>query len=366
MAWSRYPTLLVTGPVTFVSVCVLKSISKLLVYRQHDGIYENDAGFIKRGERLLTIFLMVLTLFVSATIQFVATSPCTHCIYWTHKSMSTSRGSDQADTSSLPFDTTNRKTSGFLWDLLLSDDDSEPGQESRMGSCRSCAARVATFIQRPVDYLFPPTEVDFEELAKTEEELFNISSVQSSTSTLGDLASWYIYHVNQTMPLAIERFNRKIFASISDGGRFNDEQIERTLNEYLCSPASRLDNPDPNRFLTDIKRPRFTGEKPLNISASALQAIMRGDPLRKMNTNICFMLRFALLVPDDADLEDKPIKYTQLFPSMNEQGMRSRDFTSGLPFLINPGWDQDIDLEGKTMDRFTNAMTIFSKLYRHS
>ena len=355
--WSRYPTLLVTCPATILAVLILYMISRFLVYHEHLGDSDdNDVGFVKQGERLLAIFLMVLTLGGFAAIQFVATSPCSHCIYWTHRSMSVSGGSDQAG-----FETTNRNTSGVLWDLFLSQDDAKQDPESLMGSCRSCAARVATFIQKPYEYLFPPKELDIEALAKTEEELFNISTVQSSTSTLGDLARWYIYHINQTTPLALELFNRKIFSSISDGGRFNDEDIERTLNQYLCSPASRIDSPDPNRFLTDMKRPRFTGEKPLNISASALQAIMRGDPLKKIGTNICFMLRFALLVPTDADLEAKPIKYTQLFPSMNEQGMRSRDFTSGLPFLVNPGWDQDIDLEGKGMDQFANAMSIFSK-----
>jgi len=343
---THYPTIIVTCPVTIATLALLWLFTSKFGYKAD------------RGERLLTIFLMLGTLIGSFGILRVATSSCGHCVYWTTQSMAkVGGGSPSASTAAT---TSKKRSPGILWDLLL--EDSHQGTDSLVGSCRACVADIARWIQEPYDRLFPPQAIDEEEQARKEEQMFNISKVQSSTSILGDLANWYLYHTNATGPLALQRFSTKMVSYLAEGGNLDNAQIDSTIREYLCSPASRIDTPDPNRFLSALKRPRFTGEKPLNISASALQSIMRGDPLKKLGTNICFMLRFALLVPDDADLENKPIKYTQLFPSMNEDGMKSRDFTSGMPFLVNPGWDQDIDTEGTDMTRFTNAMTIYTRL----
>ena len=88
---------------------------------------------------------------------------------------------------------------------------------------------------------------------------------------------------------------------------------------------------------------------------------MRGDYLRDLGVPLCFMLRFALLVPNDPTIESTPIKYTQLMPSMNEDEMKSRDYTSSLPFMVLPGLDQDIDVDSSDMNRFEAIMNIFSK-----
>lgn len=81
----------------------------------------------------------------------------------------------------------------------------------------------------------------------------------------------------------------------------------------------------------------------------------------EMGAPVCFMLRFALFVPADYELESKPIQYTTLMPSMNEEQMRSADYSTALPFLITPGLDQDIDVNSRDMNRFKSLMDIFTR-----
>ena len=104
-------------------------------------------------------------------------------------------------------------------------------------------------------------DVDDDDALAIEERKYNISNLQTSTSMYGDLASWYLDYVNRTNPKEMKKFNRKIANSLAADGHFNDEELTETLTEFLCSPASRFDSPDPSKFLADLRNPRFTGEQ---------------------------------------------------------------------------------------------------------
>jgi hypothetical protein len=368
----RYPTWWATLPI------FLLAIMGLLVTVQF-------TESLTRGERLFTVVGCWSIWALSSCSTYVATSACTHCVYyWVMETMSSppkwhvgspssssnrfknTGGDDEGDKGRLQQlrQQQEQPVSGFslLWDLLTSPSVVEPN--TLVGSCRPCVRSVVQVL----DYLFPPKDLYEHQRQQLEEEQENalfadISPYQTATSMFGDLASWYLYHNNQTRTKHMDRFNRKIVRALSDEGHLNDEALAEAMTEFFCSPASRFDNPDPNLYLADLKRPRFTGEQELNISASALQSIMRGDPLQKMGVTVCFMLRFALMVPKDYELEHKPIQYTQLKPSMNEEGMRSKDYSSGLPFLITPGRDQDIDYDSVEMDRFGAIMDIFGAFF---
>jgi hypothetical protein len=358
----RYPTLLATIP--------MAALGLLATYWT---VHFTEST--TRGERFFTVVGCLVVLLASTSSMYAATSPCAHCVYyWAHDTMSSSstamsgggggggggglfhHGGRHDRSSGSVSSTSPSSRLSVLWDLLTSPAAADP--YSLTGSCRPCVSTVV----RVMDHLFPQQDSwDDDALEAQEKGLFNISNYQTSKSLFGDLASWYLYHHNATRPKYLERFNRKIAGALSNEGHLNDDAMAEALTEFLCSPASRFDNPDPNRYLADLKRPRFTGEPELNISASALQSIMRGDPLRKMGVPVCFMLRFALMVPKDYELENKPIQITTIKPSMNEQGMRSKDWSDGLPFLITPGRDQDIDYESTEMDRFGAIMDIFGK-----
>ena len=177
------------------------------------------------------------------------------------------------------------------------------------------------------------------------------------------MAPWYLDHVNQTAPGNLKQFHYKFTKALANGGRFNDEEITEVMESFLCSPTSRIDSPDPAKFLNDIKTPRFTGEPEggLNISTGALQRIMRGDKLKDLGAALCFALRFVLFVPEDSELEHKSIAYTQLLPSTNEVGMKVKDYTTVLPMIALPSFDQDIDIHGTNMKTVERLIDIFAR-----
>jgi hypothetical protein len=140
------------------------------------------------------------------------------------------------------------------------------------------------------------------------------------------------------------------------------DDLADALKDYLCSPASRVDNPDPVQYLEDIRNPRFTGESGKNLTTATLQRIMRGDALKNLGVSVCFMLRFALVSPEDHSLEKTPIGYTKMLPSLTEKKMKSMDVSDELPGLVLPQIDQDVDQDGSQILRFKKMMGVFTQL----
>jgi hypothetical protein len=140
------------------------------------------------------------------------------------------------------------------------------------------------------------------------------------------------------------------------------DDLADALKDYLCSPASRMDNPDPVQFLEDVKNPRFTGESGKNLTTATLQRIMSGEILKNLGVSVCFMLRFALATPEDHSLEKKPIDYTKMLPSLTEKEMKSMDVSDELPGLVLPQIDQDVDQDGSQILRFKKVMGVFTEL----
>ena len=343
--FSRYPTVLVTCPTTFMAIAAMSGIVRM-----------TDAT--TRGERVLVGAGLLIVLVTSSMFIAAVANPCSHCAYhWaSDKYIMTSTTSANNNNNNEAASSGKNRFDG--WSLFLT---TEGDSHTFMGSCRACVGDVVKYTKGPQAYIFPDKEVDREAMVLQEEQLFDIQPYQTTNSVYGDLADWYIWWTNQTTPADMNRFNRKLFASLANGGSLNDEELTETMTEYLCSPASRFDQPDPARFLADLKKNRFTGETELNISATALQSIMRGDPLKEMGVTVCFMLRFALFVPEDYQLEYKPIQYTNMLPPMNEKNMRSQDYSTALPFLVTPGRDQDIDPDSTDMNQFKAIMDMFTR-----
>lgn len=348
----EFPTLVVTTPISMFSM-LLMAVT----------IHMTDAS--TRGERALTVIAISVILMASCLSLVVVTRPCTHCIYYW--------ASDAWDSSQdfSHFGRSGRADKlGVAWNLLLSPHDDEDGC-GFVASCRKCVSSIFVFlIQRPklglLPSLFSGSEEQQLEEAKKELEaeelkMFNIQPYQTSDSMFGDLASWYLYHSNRTQSMYLKQFNAKFATALSQKGHFDDDLLTNTLAPYFCSPASRFDNPDPNRFLADLRNNRFTGEPKLNISATTLKSIMRGDVLHELGVSICFMLRFALLIQEDHQLENQPTKYTNIGNSTNEEGMKSVDYSHALPFLVTPGLDQDIDPKSVGMKRFQGLMDIYTR-----
>lgn len=348
-----FPTVRITGLIVLVSVFLMGGTITLTEAKT-------------RGERILTVTVLAIILALSSLSLAIVTWPCTHCgYYWVGEAMDASTACSQmSDVQSSQL--------GVAWDLLLSPEEGC----SLVTPCRKCVGNIFLFLIQAsykggllsglLSGTFHDPEQQLEDDRKAavaeEEKRFNISLYQTSDSMFGDLADWYLYHFKHTKERDLQRFNLKLaktLSQMSQSGQLDDESLTKTMAEIFCSPASRFDDHDPNRFLADLKTPRFTGEEDVNITAPSLQSIMRGDVLHTLGVSNCFMLRFALLIQEDHDLEKKAIKYTTMMPSQNETGMKSVDYTFALPFLVTPGLDQDIDPESSGMKRIKRLMDLY-------
>lgn len=268
------------------------------------------------GERLLIGMGCLIIFLVSTFAMLFFTSPCVHCAYF-----STSSAIESSEFTVL--EPTDHEWK--FWHLLL-DENGDVKDDVGTVACRKCVSNLVVVLYGGLhDYFMkrigvkPPSKVprDFEELVVEEEFL---------EGDMVGLAEWYVHHANQTRSRELKILNTKVAAALEEYGHLGGEELADALHGYLCSPASRFDDPDPVKYLNSLKTPRFTGEiGSANLTTAALQRIMRGDILKELGVAVCFMLRFALAVPEDHQLETTPIKHTTIFPSLNEDEMKSFD-----------------------------------------
>ena len=294
-----FPTWSLTVPLTIGSLLTMVAWTKTL-------------QTTTRGQRIVAVLGLTILLVVSTLVMMVVTGPCTHCIYhWAEQAMALDVGSKTTSSGKTSSSGGVLGQLGLAWDLLLTKD--EP-QGPMAGACRKCVSSI--FVVFLDDYWqWMPTAVLGGTKGKTldatttstdntdddGETAFKFEPYQYAESNYDDLAPWYVHYVNKTASSNLQAFNHKFAKALSVDGHFTDEEITYVMEEFLCSPASRVDNPDPTKFLKDIKTPRFTGEATvgLNISTPALQRILRGDRLKELGAALCFILRFALFVPED-------------------------------------------------------------------
>ena len=374
-----FPTVSLVVPTTGMALITMMALTRTLETSH-------------RGERIIAMLGLTIIWMVTSLLIMVVTSSCTHCVYhWAQQAMYLDSTSSTTDTSSTgeggshstAVSTTNPNNPlGFLWDLFLSQQDGDDELAGPMeGACRKCVSTIfvvffeewrwsisSWFGTKDYGSTIDSSGNDRMEsinaiLEDGASQKYQLEPFQNAESAYDDMAPWYLDYVNQTAPGNLKQFRYKFTNALANGGRFNDKEITEVMESFLCSPASRIDSPDPAKFLNDIKTPRFTGEPEggLNISTGALQRIMRGDKLKDLGAALCFALRFVLFVPEDNELEHKSIAYTQLLPSTNEVGMKVKDYTTVLPMIALPSFDQDIDIQGTNMKTVERLIDIFAR-----
>lgn len=268
------------------------------------------------GERLLLFMACMVIVSVSVVAMLIVSSPCMHCA-----SLFTASAVDSSK-----FDVPDQTDYEWIaWHLLLGEDVNAK-EDVQTVACRKCVSSLVVFssgglqayLKKQLGMTEPPTvSREVKKLPVKEEYL---------QDDVSDLASWYLQWANETISRDKEVFFAKVAASLEANGRLAGEDLTDAMHGYLCSPATRFDNPDPVKFLSNLKTAKFTGEKGLaNLTTTSLQRIMRGDILKELGPAVCFMLRFALAVPENHHLETTPIKHTTILPSLNEDSMKSYD-----------------------------------------
>lgn len=138
-----------------------------------------------------------------------------------------------------------------------------------------------------------------------------------------------------------ESFQRKILYEVAQKGHLD---IGQAFRGYLCSPSSRVVGDTAVEFLDRINEPRFSGES-INLTVAQMSSIMRGDILKELGVAACFILRFALFVPEDPAIDHIKIE-TGSPPIMSEDELKALDVTADIPGLIIPQIDPQVDKQG--------------------
>ena len=308
------------------------------------------------GERVLLGMISFIIFVVATCVMFAVTSPCTHCLYMSASSAVES----PSDFGMIQPGLDKWK----VWNILLSPDD---GDDAMTVACRMCVSNVMTlfifggwngYVSKRLGLSGSEDNSDIQKRVVEEMQVDH----KSVKEDIGDLAAWYVHYENETKEEDIKRFKKKIAERLEKHGYIFGEDLADSMKDYLCSPSSRFDKPDPVKFLADIRNSRFTGETNLsNMSTSSLQKIMRGDVLKELGVSICFMLRFALSIPKDHSIEFKPVSHTHFAPMAGEQQMKSIDISTHLPGVVIPQVDQDIDPDGKDILAFKKVMLLFTQ-----
>lgn len=115
-----------------------------------------------------------------------------------------------------------------------------------------------------------------------------------SSSKLRVMDEWYTDITENSLS---NKSGRQFIEGLAMGvsGGYGKELLGNATKDFLCSPSSRI-GPPPSDFLLRLNRPLFTGEssgdgKPMDISISALLAIIRGDTGAELGPHVCFLIR---------------------------------------------------------------------------
>ena len=158
-----------------------------------------------------------------------------------------------------------------------------------------------------------------------------------------ELIRWYNDFSVRESKKYLQSSRERLVETLAQDGRVSSSDLRDILNDLLCSPASRVDSPDPAQFLASLDNPRFTGEETSfvgtgGLNMSDLQSIMRGDMLKELGPSVCFMLRFSLFIEEDSGSERAPISSVlDAVSLMNETDMRAQDAVFDIPGTVIAG-----------------------------
>ena len=172
-----------------------------------------------------------------------------------------------------------------------------------------------------------------------------VTSADSSANvqTRHDLIRWHNDFSVRESKKCLQSSRGRLVETLAQDGLVSSSDLRNILNDLLCSPASRVDSPDPAQFLASLENPRFTGEETNfvgtgGLNMSDLQSIMRGDMLKELGPSVCFMLRFSLFIEEDSGSERAPISSVlDAVSLMSETDMRAQDAVFDFPGTVIAG-----------------------------
>lgn len=251
-----------------------------------------------RGERLM-LSLLCGNVWILATIaMLLIASPCVNCAHFFTNIEGAAAAASPASASSELF-TAEYHTGWRFWHLILQEEDDSDVNSFGKGdfatmTCRRCISDAASLLTGEGWHRA------FAHWGWSDDDTTNVKSAARDWSAIkelpvedqpihqdaGDLAAWYMDYANQTRTRDLRLFNDIVAEALVLKGHLSGEALAEALEEFFCSPASRVDQPDPTKFLADIQKARFTGEDAngvkSNLTSSKLQKIMRGDYLREL------------------------------------------------------------------------------------
>ena len=165
----------------------------------------------------------------------------------------------------------------------------------------------------------------------------------ANVQTRHELIRWHNAFSVRESKECLQSSRGRLVETLAQDGRVSSSDLRDMLNDLLCSPASRVDSPDPAQFLASLDNPRFTGQETSfvgtgGLNMSDLQSIMRGDMLKELGPSVCFVLRFSLFIEEDSGSERAPISSVlDAVSLMNETDVRAQDAVFDTPGTVIAG-----------------------------
>jgi len=303
-----------------ISTATLVTIGGYNLMRKKYRVLVSDA------DRTLYLANVFVSTAVALMLIFFFEHSCMHCAFFVVQDSSEGVGlMDAAEFLLVQADALDRKTL----------------------ACQTCTSACFSFFF----YFMDSPRVTFaeENNAHKLEGMENITDIVSLAHSIDELN-------DQKKTADTKAFQRKILYEVAQRGHLD---IGEAFSSYLCSPSSRVVGDTSVEFLDLIQSPRFSGES-INLTVAEMSSIMRGDILKDLGVAACFILRFALFVPEDPGIDHVKIE-SGAPPIMNEDKMKVLDATADVPGLVIPQIDPDVDKQGVAIMLTKSLMDAYVK-----
>lgn len=337
---------------------------------------------VLRGETWLFVKVSVLC-GLAVGLNIVADHPCSFCALempeFLHRALMPSEG----DTSGLQNSPTNQGL--LVWRTLMTEE--SPVTQH----CAECLSKftgtyellfASTGLLKSkivsdkleeygLDTLGLFREDDMDEVSYAFETSVNSEGLISfedavSPAVLRELDEWYNNVKKNSYPKGgAKRFIQALATGVRS--EIGTQLLAHTTQDALCYPYSRIKGPSPSDFVLSLRRARFTGETdalegPMNITMGKLQAIMRGDVMRRLGPHVCFMVRLASVIPEDTTILTDLISPGDIEPIANETVFKGVDASFLYPALYVPSTDEDKDKNGSSGQMMEALISLYINL----
>ncbi|CAJ1963397.1 unnamed protein product [Cylindrotheca closterium] len=304
------------------------STASLLLFGGYNLMRKKYRVLVSDADRTIFAVNVFVSTAVALLLIFLFESSCIHCAFFVVEDSSEGVGlMDAAEFLLVQADGLDRKTL----------------------ACQTCTSACFSFFF----YFMDSPRVTFVEdndaqhkVLEGMDEITDIASLAHSIDELND----------QQKTADTKSFQRKILYEVAQRGHLD---IGEAFSSYLCSPSSRVVGDTSVEFLDLIESPRFSGES-INLTVAEMSSIMKGDILKDIGVAACFILRFALFVPDDPAIDHIKIE-PGAPPIMNEDKMKVLDATADIPGLVIPQIDPEVDKQGVAIMLTKSLMDAYVK-----